>query len=288
MIESTNNPHIKNIIKLKKNGRERKKQKHYIVEGPKMVLEALKLGLVNEIYISESALLELDCLKTSSNNRYAGFSYEETAAMLQKNGFYTVSDSVFKELSDTVTPQGMIAIADIKDTSVKDVICSQYGVKHFCDDICCMGITRILILEDIQDPGNLGTIFRTAEAAGFNGMILNKGTADSYNPKVVRSAMGAALRLPFAYGGDICDIIEECKQSGITVYGTHLAGNDIRKIEYKPHAAFVIGNESKGMSERAKNACDENIRIPMDPASESLNAGIAAGIIMYHSSLKFL
>lgn len=288
MIESTNNSHIKNIIKLMKNGKERRKQKLYPVEGPKMVLEALKLGLVNEIYISESALEGLNYEKDSANNRYAGFSCDEVLKILRENGYETVSDKVFKELSDTVTPQGMIALADIRDTSVKDVIYSQYGVKHFCDDICCMSVSRILILEDIQDPGNLGTMLRTAEAAGFNGVIINKGTVDPYNPKAVRSSMGAVLRLPFSYGEDICDIIEECRNCGITVYGTHLQGNDIRKTEYKPCSAFVIGNESKGMSERAKALCDYTIRIPMNPVSESLNAGIAAGIIMYHSSLKFL
>lgn len=272
MIESTNNSHIKNIIKLKKNSRERKKQKLYMVEGPKMVLEALKLGLVKEIYISEDALAKLS---------------SEAVTLLDEAGFETVSGRVFKEISDTVSPQGMIALADIKDTKVEDVIHSKYGIKHFCDEICCMPVTRILILEDVQDPGNLGTMLRTAEAAGFNGVIMNKGTADAYNPKTVRSSMGAALRLPFAYGEDICDIIDACKSCGITVYGTHLLGNDIRDVKYSPNSAFVIGNESKGMSERAKDACDENIRIPMNPASESLNAAVAAGITMYHSSLKF-
>ena len=289
MIESTNNSQIKNIIRLKKSGKERKKQKQYVVEGPKMVLEAIKLELAEKIYVAESLLKDIDGgIKALQNNRFAGLDYAAVFDILEECGYESVSDRVFKELSDTVSPQGIIALAGIKDMDTKDVLYSQYGVRHFCDDVCCMPIARILILEDIQDPGNLGTVFRTAEAAGFNGILMNKGTVDVYNPKTVRSTMGAVFRLPFAYGDDICDIIAECKKTGITVYGTGLLGKDIRDTEYKPCSAFVIGNESNGMSEAALNVCDENIKIPMNPASESLNAGVAAGIIMYHSSLKFL
>lgn len=291
MIESTNNSHIKNIIKLKKNGRERRKQKLYIAEGPKMVIEAARLGLAEKVFIADNVWRDInseDADEPVCNNRYAGLNRREMAELLQQYSCETVTDKVFNEMSDTVSPQGILALVKIKDADISDVICSQYGIRHFCDDICCMPVCRLLILEDIQDPGNLGTIFRTAEACGFNGILMNKGTADVYNPKAVRSTMGAILRMPFAYSDDICDIISECKNNGVTVYGMHLMGNDIRNADYKPYSAFVIGNESKGMSERAIEACDEGLRIPMNPVSESLNASVAAGVIMYQSSLKFL
>lgn len=292
MIESRSNEHIKNIIKLRDNQKERKKQKMYIVEGPKMVLEAIRLGKACHVYVSKTVYDSISetkgSLKKAAGNRYAGYNESDVLKMVESTDYDIVSDEVFGILTDTVTPQGMLALVHMNNLSINNVINSHYGIKHYCNEVCCMSITRLLILCDVQDPGNLGTIMRTAEAAGFNGILMTKGTVSAYNPKVVRSTMGAVLRLPFAYACNISDIISECKKCGIKVYGAALSGNDLRNIDFEPRSAIIIGNESRGIDEDTLDMCDDKIYIPMNPAAESLNAAAAAGIIMYQSSLTFL
>lgn len=292
MIESRTNEHIKNIIKLRDNQKERKKQSMYIVEGPKMVLEAIRLGKAHHVYISKTVYDSISEKEIRSDkaagNRYAGYAESDVLKMVESTDYDIVSDAVFGVLTDTVTPQGMLALVHMNILDVNDVINSPYGIRHYCNEVCCMNIARLLILCDVQDPGNLGTIMRTAEAAGFNGILMTKGTVSAYNPKVVRSTMGAVLRLPFSYADNISYIIDECKKCGIKVYGAALSGNDFRNIDFEPRSAIIIGNESRGIDEDTLDMCDENIYIPMNPAAESLNAAVAAGIVMYQSSLTFL
>lgn len=224
----------------------------------------------------------------AAGNRYAGYAESDVLKMVESTDYDIVSDAVFGVLTDTVTPQGMLALVHMNILDVNDVINSPYGIRHYCNEVCCMNIARLLILCDVQDPGNLGTIMRTAEAAGFNGILMTKGTVSAYNPKVVRSTMGAVLRLPFSYADNISYIIDECKKCGIKVYGAALSGNDFRNIDFEPRSAIIIGNESRGIDEDTLDMCDENIYIPMNPAAESLNAAVAAGIVMYQSTLTFL
>ncbi len=292
MIESRTNENIKNIIKLRDNGKERKKQEMYIVEGPKMVLEAVRLGKAQHVYISQTAYEGISGKESrpgmAAGNRYAGYDESEALKMIKSTNYDIVSDTVFGALTDTVTPQGMLALVRMNGSGINDVINSPYGIRHYCNEKCCMNITRLLILCDVQDPGNLGTIMRTAEAAGFGGILMTKGTVSAYNPKVVRSTMGAVLRLPFAYADNISDIIDACKKNGIKVYAAALDGSDLRNIDFAPRSAIIIGNESRGIDKDTLDMCDENIFIPMNPASESLNAAVAAGIVMYQSTLTFL
>lgn len=255
----------KDIAKLIKSTKDRKKQGRYIVEGIKMVLEAVNMGIAERVFVSEEwwqEYIEKGCEK----------------GIFDACGYEVLEKQTFKQLTDTVTPQGIIAVVSMKNDSVDNVIES---VKK--ENIC-----RLLILENLQDPGNLGTILRTAEAAGYKGVLMNKGTVDIYNPKVVRSTMGAIFRVPFAYAESMDEIISICKENDITVYGAALEGNDIREEKYDDALAFIIGNESSGMTEESKKACDKLVKIPMCGEVESLNASVAAAVLMYISNLSLI
>ena len=141
-----------------------------------------------------------------------------------------------------------------------------------------------LVLENLQDPGNLGTIMRTAEGAGVSAVILSKGSVDIYNPKTIRSTMGSIYRVPFLYVDDLKEVLQTLKSHGVKSYAAHLAGKQTYdKENYQGGTAFLIGNESNGLSEELADAADIYIRIPMEGQLESLNAGVAASILMYEA-----
>ena len=137
------------------------------------------------------------------------------------------------------------------------------------------------ILENLQDPGNLGTILRTAEGAGVTGLILSSDSVDPYNPKVVRSTMGAVFRVPFAVVDDFGQMLDTLQKEGIAIYAAHLDGKIFYKYDYKESCAFLIGNEGNGLTEAAVAAADRKILIPMKGQVESLNAAVAATVLMY-------
>ena len=253
----------KDIVKLMEKGRERKKTGLYIAEGKKSVMEAVKLNMVEKVFVSES------------------FAADDKAGIMEDIAESTVyevlDDKSFNELSGTVTPQGILAAVRMFDRTAADII----GTDR-------TGSIRLLILENIQDPGNLGTMIRTAEAAGYDGVLMNKGCVDIYNPKVVRSTMGSIFRVPFAYCESTGDIIDICKENNIRVYGAALGGTDIREEEFPDSLAFIIGNEANGLSQETLDMCDSLVKIPMGGSVESLNASVAAGLLMYMSNLKYL
>ena len=253
MITSTSNIQVKELLRLQKKSREREKEGVFIVEGPRMAEEIPRERIV-KLYVSES--FQAKCVK-EKNDRFI----QEAEVM---------SDTVFAHVSDTKTPQGILAVVRRMEYTAEDIL----------------GETpHVLVLENIQDPGNLGTIFRTAEAAGATGIVLSKDCVDLYNPKVIRSTMGAIFRIPFIYTDDLKGTIDELKREGITVYAAHLKGENSYDMEdYKTACAFLIGNEGKGLTEQAAEAADCLIRIPMCGQVESLNAAMAAGILMYEAS----
>ena len=180
----------------------------------------------------------------------------------------TVKDSVFESMSETVTPQGILCVVSQPVYSLEDMISGPE--------------VRLLILEDIQDPGNLGTMIRTAEAAGMNGIVMSRGTVDVFSPKVIRSTMGAALRVPFVYTGDLNATLDELRAKDIAVYAAYLRnGTDYRKVKFSGRTAILIGNEGNGLSDEAVAHASENVFIPMAGEVESLNAAVAAAILMY-------
>lgn len=182
-----------------------------------------------------------------------------------------VSDVVFSYMSDTKTPQGVLAVIEQMNYTLEQILNAENP--------------HILVLDNLQDPGNLGTIFRTAEAAGVNGIILSKDCVDIYNPKTIRSTMGAIYRMPFVYVEDVISVIGQMKEKGISVYAAHLDGKQsYDKENYQKGTAFLIGNEGNGLREEVAKEADIWVQIPMAGEVESLNAAIAAAVLMFEVS----
>lgn len=192
---------------------------------------------------------------------------------VQASDYELVEDEVFKRISDTMNPQGILAVVKKKELFIKDMLEAKSQDRKL-----------FLILEDIQDPGNLGTIIRTAEGAGVSGVIMSEKTVDIYNPKVVRSTMGSIFRVPFIYVDNLADVADTLKKSGIKLYAAHLKGSrNYFKMDYSKPSAFLIGNEGNGLSHALAEKADALIKIPMFGQIESLNAASAATILMYEA-----
>lgn len=249
MITSTSNVRVKNLQRLLKKAKERNAQDVFLVEGVKMYLEAPK-ERIRKIYISESL-------------------YKERGSkLLQGQEAEVMADHVFSAVSDTKTPQGILCVL------------KQY--HYLLTDMLKTDHPHLLLLEDLQDPGNLGTIMRTAEGAGVDGVILSRGCVDLYNPKTIRSTMGSIYRMPFLYADDLQGLLPVLREKGICTYAAHLQGkHDYDQEDYRTGCAFFIGNEGKGLSEELSSRADVRIRIPMKGKLESLNAAVAASILMY-------
>lgn len=253
MITSTSNQQMKALSALLKKSKERKEKGVFVVEGTKMVAEAPKDWL-QSVYVSES--------------------YEknpENARLLCDFTYEVVSDSVFKSVSDTQTPQGILAVVQMPEYTLDALL---DGDK-----------THLLILESIQDPGNLGTMVRTGEGAGITGIIMNKTTVDLFNPKTIRSTMGSIYRVPFYVTEDLPQTLNELKIQGVSLYAAHLKGeNSYDEADYTGACGFLIGNEGNGLSDNIANLADTYIKIPMEGKVESLNAAISATLLMYEAN----
>ena len=179
-----------------------------------------------------------------------------------------VGDSVFKQISDTQTPQGIMAVIEMPHYELADLLDGDR--------------THLLILESIQDPGNLGTMLRTGEGAGITGVIMNSQTVDLYNPKTVRSTMGSLYRMPYYISDDLEGTINLLKEKGVKLYAAHLKGAlSYDEPEYTRACGFMIGNEGNGLSDQIADMADTYIKIPMEGKVESLNAAISATLLMY-------
>ena len=255
MITSTANSRVRELVKLKKNAKDRARQDVFLVEGPKMFREIPREHLV-EAYASESFLKSAagqDLLRGTGARAEA------------------VTDSVFEYLSDTRSPQGILAVVSQFHYSAADLLGSGKPAL-------------LLVLENLQDPGNLGTIVRTAEAAGATGILMSRGCADITNPKVTRSTMGSLFRVPFAYTDDLGADLQEMKKKGVRLYAAHLQGSvGLYEEQYTGPTAFLIGNESRGLTDETAGQADRAVRIPMGGQVESLNAAVASSILMYEA-----
>ncbi len=253
MITSTSNQRVKELLQLQKKAKIRNQEGVFLAEGSRMVLEAPK-DRIRKLYISESY-----DKKHGKELKEQGFQYE------------VLSDTVFAYVSDTKTPQGILAVIRQLDYKFEDMLTKENP--------------HILVLDNLQDPGNLGTIFRTAEAAGVTGILMSKDCVDIYNPKTIRSTMGAAYRMPFLYMEDILEGIRLLKEEQIHVYAAHLEGKYSYDIEdYRKGTAFLIGNEGNGLRQEIADMADTWVRIPMQGQAESLNAAVAAAVLMFEVS----
>ena len=275
IISSKDNKRIKYIRSLLEKGNIRKKNHQFVVEGIKLVDEALEYGKVLEVVCAESLYDEIISGDLSGNRLLAENDKNITNYVKKGSSLLVVSDTVFKSMSETKTPQGILAVVEMPDYGLLD--------KGFLEQAYTKnGKIKLLVLEDTADPGNLGTIMRTAEAAGVTGVIMGKGTVDIFNPKVVRSTMGSIFRLPFAYVEDLKETIKELKTQGISFYATHLKGEKSYKdIKYSDMSAILVGNEARGLSDEVADLADTYVLIPMQGKVESLNAAVAAALMMY-------
>ena len=262
MITSANNQQLKSVSALLKKSKERREKKSFVVEGPRMVVEAPAESL-KAVYIAESYENnpENQTVLTELRNKC-----ESVGAV-----FETVADSVFKSVSDTQTPQGIMAVVGMPEYTLDQLL---DGEK-----------THLLILESIQDPGNLGTMVRTGEGAGITGVIMNKTTVDLFNPKTIRSTMGSIYRVPFYVTEDLSETMQLLKKKGVSLYAAHLKGEHYYTDEdYTKSCGFLIGNEGNGLSDEIANQADTYIKIPMEGQVESLNAAISATLLMYEAN----
>ena len=249
------NQQQKYILNLQRKSRERKREQAFVIEGRKMFEEA-PADRIKMIVASESFCKS-----------------KEGAALLKGKKFDVVSDSIFETLSDTKTPQGILAIVKRLNYTMNDLM----QVKN-------QKAPHLVVLDNLQDPGNLGTIFRTAEAAGVTGILLSKDCVDVYNPKVIRSTMGAVFRMPFLYVEDLPEKIKELQKKSIKTYAAHLRGeNAYDEEDYTTGCAFLIGNEGNGLRDEVADCADCLIRIPMEGEAESLNAAVAAAVLMFEA-----
>lgn len=257
MITSHDNKGVKEVIRLIQKAKARKEKGLFVIEGPKMFLEA-PAGHIEKVYASESFLGQMNdpCR-------------EKLAALAQLSE--TVSDDVFRKMSDTQTPQGILCV----------VRQYRYGLERLTDTKKPL----LLILEDIQDPGNLGTMFRAGEGAGVTGIIMSANTVDLYNPKTIRSTMGSVYRVPFLITQDMGGTIKALQAENIAVYAAHLQGAvNYNDCNFTGGCAFLIGNEANGLREETAKKADAAVRIPMAGKVESLNAAVAASVLLFEAA----
>lgn len=262
MITSVQNQQIKNILKLKKSGKERRKQKQFVLEGMRLVAEIPKESFVR-------AYATTQYLKNHILSHKAHKESENFSKYFFDGEIEEVSETVMKQISDTKTPQGIVAIAKMPEYSLEYILDREEGI--------------LLILENVQDPGNIGTMIRTAEGAGVAGVIMSKDTVDIFNPKVTRATMGSIFRVPFLYVDDLLDIIPKLHENGYMSFAAHLQGQDIYDEDFRGKVAFFIGNEGNGLTDELTSQLKKKIKIPMEGEVESLNAAIAAALLMYEA-----
>lgn len=270
MITSSSNQQIKDIMQLQKKTKTRWQQRVFVVEGPRMVAETPK-ELVQKVYLSESFWREKfseDRAGAGMEPNSGGIKDIDWKLWLENCEYEIVSDSIFASVSDTKTPQGILCLVRMPEYALADLL------KSDCP--------HLLLLESIQDPGNLGTMLRTGEGAGVDGIIMNRSTVDLFNPKVIRATMGSLYRVPFVLVDDLAETAGTLKRHGITLYAAHLKGTETYDTpDYTKGTAFLIGNEGNGLSDETAALADAYIRIPMEGKVESLNAAIAATLLMY-------
>ncbi len=252
IISSKDNELIKHIKKLK-DKKHRDESNEYIIEGVKLIEEAVKENAkIKKIIICE------DTTRT----------YEIPTHIMYEIAKYEcvyVTDKIFASITQVTNPQGIMAIIEKGDEDVQ---------IDYAQDI-------IVALDDVQDPGNLGTILRTVDSIGLNQIIVSKGTADAFNSKVVRSTMGAIFRVKIIEVENLPQAIKEMRRHHFKLMVTSLqTENSIYDIQFNKKI-IVIGNESNGVSKEVQEMADEKAKIPMIGKTESLNASVAAGVVMY-------
>ena len=257
-LTSRDNAVIKEVVKLKGRASYRSKSKRFVIEGLRLVTDAVQSGAeIEALFCSESA-----------EEKY-GRAIAEIEKKAKKS--YLLGNSLFEQISDTVTPQGIMCLCGF---------CK--NVKAYRDTKIKTPLTAI-VLENIQDPSNMGNILRTAEALGVNTVFISNDSTDIYSPKVLRGSMGAVFRLDITIIDDVIGFIGDLKKNRITVAGTvpYSTAVPITSVHDFKNTAVIIGNEGNGIKENTLKDCDCMLTIPMLGRAESLNASSAAAIVLW-------
>lgn len=241
MISSVKNDTIKQWNRLKKK-KYREEAQQFLVEGHHLVEEAIRSNwTISTIILQEGIEASLD---------------------LSQYHVITVSDHVMQHLADTKTPQGIIAIVQMQDTKLQQ-------------------LDRLLLLDSIQDPGNVGTIIRTADAAGFSGVILGNQTVDLHNDKLIRASQGSTFHIPIVQA-DLAKLVESLQHTGVTIWASTLEeARPVNELQIPEKLALIVGNEGSGVSPELLAKVNQRVHIPIYGQAESLNVSVASGIMLY-------
>ena len=255
ILSSRDNPLIRQVRELLGSARARRENRLFAIEGARLCADAARSGAAVTAFLYTRRAAET----------YRSY-WEPVAAAAQRR--FEIPEALMKDAADTATPQGMLCVCAMLDNRPRlDTI-----EPH----------ARYLALEDIQDPANLGTVIRTAEALGLSALLLSDGCCDPYNPKVLRGSMGGVFRLPLLPAGDLAHTAEILGRRGVRCFAcVPQGGEDLRRAGLSAGAVCLIGNEGRGLRPETAAACTGRLTIPMGGRAESLNAAMAAGIVMW-------
>jgi len=243
-------------VKSLKQKKFRDESDEYLIEGIRFVDEALKESInIKSFFVSE----KISKVKGGA---------ELLDRIMDSNVYvYEISDHLLEGISDTENSQGVVAVVHMKKYAIEEIVPKS---------------KKLLVLETIQDPGNMGTIIRTADATGFDGVITLKGCVDIYNSKVLRSTMGSIFHIPVVCQADMDVTIKLIRDNKLKSFAAHLKGmKSIYEADMSSGGVIFVGNEANGLSEELSECADELVKIPMPGKAESLNASIASALFMY-------
>lgn len=266
MITSKSNDTIKRINSLKQK-KYREEYKQYVVEGVKLCMELLttSTNVESVVYCVE--------ILNGVNSGLKVLEYVQKSGV----GAVEVSKEVFEYIADTITPQGILTIMRIPT----------YGIENIPNE--CRLNNKFLILDGVSDAGNIGTIIRSAISFGYSNILCTKGTVEVYNPKVVRSTMGAIDKVKMYYleNYEYVEAVNILKSNGYSIIGSRLEDSTmLNDFKSTPKTVYVLGNEANGITDTTTLLCDDFVKIPMDSIQESLNVAVAASILMYDEYSK--
>lgn len=257
MITSVSNPRVKQVVLWQNKAKERRKDDIFLAEGVKMFEEA-PTEQIKEVYLTREVADKWEKEKSTLWDK------------LEKTTYEVVSSDVFAKMSDTMSPQGILTVIKRPQYHLEDYLRKENPL--------------FVVLEDLQDPGNLGTIVRTGEGAGITCVIMTKNTVDIFNPKTIRATMGSVFRVPFVYVEDIEKTLAILHDAGVETYAAHLDGKTFYdSLSFRKGTAFLIGNEGNGLKKQTADQAKQYVKIPMEGQVESLNAAIATSLLMYEA-----
>ncbi len=255
-ILSKENANVKYAKKLASSSKFRKEENCFLIEGARLCKDAFQSGVrIEKIFYTQK------CFEKSED-------FISKITKFAKKSF-VVSQNVMNAISDTNAPQGIVCVCKHTDKSIHDSDVSKYS--------------SVVLLENIQNPSNLGSIFRTCDALGINLVAVSKNSCDIYNPKTLRGSMGALFRLNVILFSDSSEFIKILQKNNFKVYATVPASGSLLlgTLKFEGKTGIVFGNEGNGLDSETINACNEKIMIPMNANAESLNVSVATGIALW-------